>query len=71
MTFWFSSAGPSRRMTSRSLKSTGVHGVFPSHAKLEEISAFIKENVQATGQTFLNAVFGKKQEGHSSGGSSP
>ena len=26
---------------------------------------------QAAGQTFLNAVFGKKQEGHSSGGSSP
>jgi methylmalonyl-CoA mutase C-terminal domain/subunit len=28
------------------LKSTGVHGVFPPHAKLEEISAFIKENVK-------------------------
>lgn len=28
------------------LKSTGVHGVFPSHAKLEEISAFIQENVK-------------------------
>jgi len=31
------------------LKSTGVHGVFPSHAKLEEISAFIKENVKQAG----------------------
>jgi len=28
------------------LKSLGVHGVFPSHAKLEEISAFIKGNVK-------------------------
>jgi len=27
------------------LKDTGVHGVFPSHAKLEEISTFIQENV--------------------------
>jgi methylmalonyl-CoA mutase C-terminal domain/subunit len=28
------------------LKSIGIHGVFPSHAKLEEISAFIKQNVK-------------------------
>jgi methylmalonyl-CoA mutase, C-terminal domain len=27
------------------LKDMGVHGVFPSHAKLEEISAFIKGNI--------------------------
>jgi methylmalonyl-CoA mutase C-terminal domain/subunit len=31
------------------LKGAGVHGVFPSHAKLEEISAFIKENVKQAG----------------------
>ena len=31
------------------LKNAGVQGVFPSHAKLEEISAFIKENVKQTG----------------------
>jgi methylmalonyl-CoA mutase C-terminal domain/subunit len=31
------------------LKNVGVRGVFPSHAKLEEISAFIKEHVQHTG----------------------
>lgn len=31
------------------LKEIGVHGVFPSHAKLEEISAFIKEQVKRTG----------------------
>jgi methylmalonyl-CoA mutase C-terminal domain/subunit len=29
------------------LKNEGVHGVFPSHAKLEDISAFIKDNVKA------------------------
>jgi methylmalonyl-CoA mutase, C-terminal domain len=28
------------------LKETGVQGVFPSHAKLEEISAFIQQNVK-------------------------
>lgn len=28
------------------LKEMGVHGVFPSHARLEEISAFIVENVR-------------------------
>jgi len=28
------------------LKEIGVHGVFPSHAKLEEISTFIKDNVK-------------------------
>ena len=27
------------------LKDLGVHGVFPSHAKLEEISEFIKQKV--------------------------
>jgi len=31
------------------LKEIGVQGVFPSHAKLEEISAFIKDNVAKTG----------------------
>lgn len=31
------------------LKETGVHGVFPSHAKLEDISAFIRDNVKRTG----------------------
>ena len=29
------------------LKELGVKGVFPSHAKLEEISTFIKENVKS------------------------
>ena len=29
------------------LKETGVHGVFSSHAKHEDISAFIKDNVKA------------------------
>jgi methylmalonyl-CoA mutase C-terminal domain/subunit len=29
------------------LKEIGVHGVFPSHAKLEDISSFIRENVKA------------------------
>ena len=29
------------------LKEIGVQGVFPSHAKLEEISTFIKDNVKA------------------------
>jgi methylmalonyl-CoA mutase, C-terminal domain len=28
------------------LKEIGVQGVFPSHAKLDEISTFIKENVK-------------------------
>jgi methylmalonyl-CoA mutase C-terminal domain/subunit len=28
------------------LKEIGVHGVFPSHAKLEEISEFIRRNVK-------------------------
>ena len=32
------------------LKEIGVQGVFPSHAKLEEISAFIKENVKHAGE---------------------
>ena len=32
------------------LKEFGVRGVFPSHAKLEEISAFIKENVHRAGE---------------------
>jgi len=32
------------------LKEIGVQGVFPSHAKLEEISQFIKENVKQTGE---------------------
>jgi methylmalonyl-CoA mutase C-terminal domain/subunit len=32
------------------LKTIGVRGVFPSHAKLEEISAFIKENVHRAGE---------------------
>lgn len=27
------------------LKDLGIHGVFPSHAKLEEISAFIKQKM--------------------------
>lgn len=31
------------------LKETGVHGVFPSHAKLEDISAFIRDNIKRTG----------------------
>ena len=29
------------------LKNEGIHGVFPYHAKLEDISAFIKDNVKA------------------------
>lgn len=29
------------------LKNGGIHGVFPSHAKLEDISTFIKDNVKA------------------------
>ena len=29
------------------LKNEGIRGVFPSHAKLEDISAFIKDNVKA------------------------
>jgi methylmalonyl-CoA mutase C-terminal domain/subunit len=29
------------------LKEAGVKGVFPSHAKLEEISTFIRGNVSA------------------------
>ena len=29
------------------LKNEGIHGVFPSHAKLEDISAFIKDKVKA------------------------
>ena len=29
------------------LKNEGIHGVFPSHATLEDISAFIKDNVKA------------------------
>ena len=29
------------------LKNEGVDGVFPSHAKLEDIAVFIKENVKA------------------------
>ena len=32
------------------LKEIGVQGVFPSHAKLEEISQFIKENVKQAGE---------------------
>jgi methylmalonyl-CoA mutase C-terminal domain/subunit len=28
------------------LKEAGAHGVFPSHAKLEDISTFIKEHVK-------------------------
>jgi methylmalonyl-CoA mutase C-terminal domain/subunit len=32
------------------LKEIGVQGVFPSHAKLEEISTFIKENVHRSGE---------------------
>lgn len=28
------------------LKESGVHGVFPSHAKLEEVSEFIRRNVK-------------------------
>ena len=28
------------------LKNIGVHGVFPSHAKLDDISAFIQQNVK-------------------------
>jgi methylmalonyl-CoA mutase C-terminal domain/subunit len=31
------------------LKGIGVQGVFPSHAKLEEISTFIKENILRAG----------------------
>ncbi|MEW6335263.1 MAG: cobalamin-dependent protein [Thermodesulfobacteriota bacterium] len=31
------------------LQEIGVQGVFPSHAKLEEISTFIRENVKAAG----------------------
>ena len=30
------------------LKGIGVQGVFPSHAKLEEISTFIRDNVKRT-----------------------
>ena len=30
----------------RALKEMGIHGVFPSHSKLEEISAFIKRNIK-------------------------
>jgi methylmalonyl-CoA mutase C-terminal domain/subunit len=30
----------------RTLKEMGIDGVFPSHSKLEEISAFIKQNVK-------------------------
>jgi hypothetical protein len=32
------------------LKEIGVQGVFPSHAKLEEISTFIKERVHHGGE---------------------
>ena len=32
------------------LKEIGVQGVFPSHAKLEEISTFIKEHAKQTGE---------------------
>ncbi len=32
------------------LKEIGVRGVFPSHAKLEEISTFIKEHVHHGGE---------------------
>ncbi|MDZ4164268.1 MAG: cobalamin-dependent protein [Smithellaceae bacterium] len=32
------------------LKRLGVQGVFPSHAKLEEISAFIRQNVHKAGE---------------------
>jgi methylmalonyl-CoA mutase C-terminal domain/subunit len=32
------------------LKEIGVQGVFPSHAKLDEISTFIKENVHHAGK---------------------
>lgn len=31
------------------LKEIGVHGVFPSHAKLEDISSFIKEKITYQG----------------------
>jgi methylmalonyl-CoA mutase C-terminal domain/subunit len=33
----------------RGLKEMGIRGVFPSHSKLEEISAFIKRNVRHGG----------------------
>jgi methylmalonyl-CoA mutase C-terminal domain/subunit len=33
----------------RALKEMGIHGVFPSHSKLEEISAFIKQNIKHGG----------------------
>jgi methylmalonyl-CoA mutase, C-terminal domain len=33
----------------KALKEMGIHGVFPSHSKLEEISAFIKLNVKHGG----------------------
>jgi methylmalonyl-CoA mutase C-terminal domain/subunit len=31
------------------LKGIGVQGVFPSHAKLDQISSFIKENIHPAG----------------------
>jgi methylmalonyl-CoA mutase, C-terminal domain len=34
----------------RALKEMGINGVFPSHSKLEEISAFIKQNVRHGGE---------------------
>jgi methylmalonyl-CoA mutase C-terminal domain/subunit len=34
----------------KALKEMGIHGVFPSHSKLEEISAFIKQNVRHGGE---------------------
>lgn len=33
----------------KTLTEMGIHGVFPSHSKLEEISAFIKRNVKQGG----------------------
>ena len=43
------------------LKEQGVKGVFPSHAKLEEISTFIRENVKEAPGT--RAVGGMKSTG--------
>jgi len=37
----------------RALKGMGIHGVFSSHSKLEEISAFIKQNVRHGGGVII------------------
>jgi hypothetical protein len=39
--------------------------------EIAEVAASAENRDQTAGHTFLKAVFGKKQEGHSSGGSAP